>query len=108
MGRMFSPITEPLVNAAEALSAAVIWGLIIYGAFQMAQITAIAVRAYYGLRIIKQVSILLREVIQEVSAMRRELRDPLTPPQEPVIVELREPLTPPTEPANFRHNPNGA
>jgi hypothetical protein len=74
-GRAFSPITEPIIAAFEALSSAIIWGLIIYGVIQMAQIGVIATRAYYSLKVIKQVSVLLKEIIKDVAEMRRDIRD---------------------------------
>jgi hypothetical protein len=71
---MLGNILSPITAAMEALSGAIIWGLIIFGVIQMASIITIAVRAYYSLKIIKQVSILLREIIQEVGELKREWR----------------------------------
>jgi hypothetical protein len=71
---MFANMFAPITAALDALSGAIIWGLIIFGIIQMASIITIAVRAYYSLKIIKQVSVLLREIIQEVGELKREWR----------------------------------
>jgi hypothetical protein len=69
-GSLFAPITQTM----EAISSYIIWGLFILGAIQVSQIIAMAVRAYYSLKIIKQVTVLLREVIQEVGTMKKALK----------------------------------
>jgi hypothetical protein len=70
-GGFFSPVTE----AMSAISDAIIWGLIIFGILQMASIITIGVRAYYSLKIIKQVSVLLKEVISELAELKRGWRE---------------------------------
>lgn len=70
MNNLLSPIAEMF----GAISNAIIWGIIIFGAIQVSQIVIIATRAYYGLKIIKQVSVLLREIIKDVAEIKRELR----------------------------------
>jgi hypothetical protein len=72
-GGFFTPITEML----QTLSSLIIWGLIIFGVVQMLAVITIAVRAYYSLKIIRQLSVLLKEIIREVAALKRTLRDPI-------------------------------
>jgi hypothetical protein len=74
---MFSGIFTPMTEAMQAVSSALIWGLIIFGIIQMGSIITIAVRTYYSLKIIKQVSILLKEIINEVADLKREWKRPL-------------------------------
>ncbi len=73
---MFSGIFTPVTEAMHAVSSALIWGLIIFGIIQMGSVITIAVRTYYSLKIIKQVSILLKEVISEVADLKREWKRP--------------------------------
>lgn len=63
-----------MTEMIEAISAAFVWGLIIFGVIQMGSIVTIAVRTYYSLKIIKQVSILLKEIIGEVAELKREFK----------------------------------
>jgi hypothetical protein len=70
-GGFFSPITE----AMEAVSSAIIIGLFIFGIIQVSQIVVIATRAYYSLKIIKQISVLLREVINEVGEIKKSMKE---------------------------------
>jgi hypothetical protein len=72
-GGFFTPVTEML----QALSSVIIWGLIIFGVVQMLAVITIAVRAYYSLKIIRQLSVLLKEIIREVAELKRTLRDPI-------------------------------
>jgi hypothetical protein len=72
---MFSGMFSPITEAMQALSSAVIIGLFIFGAIQVSQIVVIATRAYYGLKIIKQVSILLKEIINEVGEIKKNLKE---------------------------------
>jgi hypothetical protein len=72
---MFSGMFSPITEAMQALSSAVIVGLFIFGAIQVSQIVVIATRAYYGLKIIKQVSILLKEIINEVGEIKKNLKE---------------------------------
>jgi hypothetical protein len=69
-GNFFAPVSE----AMSALSNAIIWGIVIFGVIQMVSVTTIAVRAYYSLKIIKQVSILLKEIIREVGELKKEFK----------------------------------
>ena len=74
---MFSGIFTPMTEAMQAVSSTLIWGLIIFGIIQMGSIITIAVRTYYSLKIIKQVSILLKEIINEVASLKSEWKKPL-------------------------------
>jgi hypothetical protein len=74
---MFSGIFSPVTDMLQTISSAVIWGIVIFGVIQMASIITIAVRAYYSLKIIKQVSILLREIITEVAELKRAWKEPI-------------------------------
>jgi len=74
---MFSGFFSPVTEMLQTISSAVIWGIVIFGVIQMASIITIAVRAYYSLKIIKQVSILLREIITEVAELKRAWKEPV-------------------------------
>ena len=74
---MFSGFFSPVTEMLQTISSAVIWGIVIFGVIQMASIITIAVRAYYSLKIIKQVSILLREIITEVAELKRAWKEPI-------------------------------
>jgi hypothetical protein len=59
----------------QAISSTIIVGLFIFGIIQVSQIIVIATRAYYSLKIIKQVSILLKEIINEVVDIKKKLKE---------------------------------
>jgi len=69
---MFDFVTTPITEGYTALKELIIWSLIIYGAFQMATIGGVIARTYYTLKIIRQVSTLLTQVIQEVKTLKEE------------------------------------
>jgi hypothetical protein len=72
---MFSGFFTPITEAMQALSNAVIIGLFIFGAIQVSQIVVIATRAYYGLKIIKQISVLLKEIINDVADIKKKIKE---------------------------------
>lgn len=72
---MFSGMFSPITEAMQALSSAIIIGLFIFGAIQVSQILVTVTRAYYSLKIIKQVSILLKEIIVEVGDIKKKLKE---------------------------------
>ena len=72
---MFNGILGPITDAMQAISSTIIVGLFIFGIIQVSQIIVIATRAYYSLKIIKQVSILLKEIINEVVDIKKKLKE---------------------------------
>jgi hypothetical protein len=72
---MFSGFFTPITEAMTAVSNTLIVGLFIFGIIQIVSIVTIGVRAYYSLKIIKQVSVLLREIIVEVGQIKKSLKE---------------------------------
>lgn len=67
---MFDWFTAPVAEGYNALKDLIIWSLVIYGAFQMATIGGVIARTYYTLKIIRQVSALLSQLVTDIKSLK--------------------------------------
>jgi len=67
---MFDFVTAPIADGYNALKDLIIWSLIIYGAFQVAAIGGIVARTYYTLKVIRQVSVLLTQLVKDIKTLK--------------------------------------
>lgn len=67
---MFDFVTAPIAEGYNALKDFIVWSLIIYGVFQVAVIGGIIARTYYTLKVIRQVSVLLQQLIKDIKSLK--------------------------------------
>ena len=85
---MFDIILAPF----KAIGEFIIWGLIIYGVVQMAQLVAFCIRGYYTLKFMKHAASLVADLATQIAELRREL------PHHIAQAETRLNIQPPPRP----------